>query len=207
MTDMPGRPDEVSGQAPTAGALDFERVHVEFRPRVGRYLARLVGAREADDLTQETFLRVSQALGSFRGECAVSTWVYRIATNLALDRLRSPSFQVAARQAPPETLLTLGTASDVEQKLARGEMGECIRGFIERLPVDHRSVLVLSELEELPDREIAEVLGLSLATAKIRLHRARARLRELLECACALYRDERNELACEPRSDTVSSAD
>ncbi len=207
MTDMASRQDGVSGPPPTADGLDFQRVHDEFRPRVGRYLARLVDAREADDLTQETFLRISRALGSFRGECAVSTWVYRIATNVALDRLRSPSFQLAARQAAPGALLTLEAASAVEQEIARGKMGECIRGFIEHLPVDYRSVLVLSELEELPDREIAEVLGLSLATVKIRLHRARTRLREILEGACALYRDERNELACEPRSDTASSSD
>lgn len=140
-------------------AMEFQRVYDEFQPRVRRYLTRLVGAREADDLTQETFLRISQALGGFRGESALSTWVYRIATNVALDRLRSSSFQAAARQAAPQALTILGVAPAVEQEIAREEMGQCIRGFIAELPVDYRSVLGLSELAELPDRQIAEVLG------------------------------------------------
>jgi RNA polymerase sigma-70 factor (ECF subfamily) len=67
--------------------------------------------------------------------------------------------------------------------------------------------VVLSELEELPDREIAEVLGISLEAAKIRLHRARARLRQMLEQGCDLSRDERSELTCEPRPDDVSLTD
>lgn len=189
------------------GEVDFQRVWDEFQPRVRRYLTRLVGAREAEDLTQETFLRISQALAGFRGESALSTWVYRIATNVGLDRLRSGSFQAAARQAAPQALTILGTAPAVEQEIAREEMGQCIRGFIAELPVDYRTALVLSELAELPDREIAEVLGLTLETVKIRLHRARARLREILERECALSRDERNELTCEPRADAVSSSD
>jgi len=187
--------------------MEFQPVYDEFQPKVRRYLTRLVGAREADDLTQETFLRISQALGGFRGESALSTWVYRIATNVGLDRLRSASFQAAARQAAPQALTILGVAPAVEQEIAREEMGQCIRGFIAELPVDYRSVLVLSELAELPDRQIAEVLGLTLETVKIRLHRARARLREILERECALSRDERNELTCEPKSDAVSSSD
>lgn len=187
--------------------MDFQPVWDEFQPKVRRYLTRLVGAREADDLTQETFLRISQALEGFRGDSALSTWVYRIATNVGLDRLRSRSFQAGARQAAPQVLTLLGTAPAVEQEIARDEMGQCIRGFIDVLPEDYRAVLVLSELAELPDRQIAEVLGLTLETVKIRLHRARARLKEILERECALSRDERNELTCEPRSDTVSSSD
>ena len=196
----------MSEGAPGA-APDFQRLYEEFHSRIRRYLGHLAGAHEADDLTQETFLRISQALGGFRGESALSTWVYRIATNVGLDRLRSASFQAAARQAAPQALTILGVAPAVEQEIAREEMGQCIRGFIAELPVDYRSVLVLSELAELPDRQIAEVLGLTLETVKIRLHRARARLREILERECALSRDERNELTCEPRSDAVSSSD
>lgn len=159
------QPGEGSAERAAAGGLEFQRVYDEFQPKVRRYLTRLVGAREADDLTQEAFLRISQALAGFRGESALSTWVYRIATNVGLDRLRSRSFQAAARQAAPQALAILGVAPAVEQEIAREEMGQCIRGFVAELPVDYRSVLVLSELEELPDRQIAEVLGLTLETA------------------------------------------
>jgi RNA polymerase sigma-70 factor (ECF subfamily) len=194
--------------AEAAGAaLDFQRVYEEFQPRIRRYLARLAGAAEAEDLTQETFLRVNHALEGFRGDAALATWIYRIATNVATDRLRTPGFQLSVRSAEPEALAALGTVPVIEQDIARREMSECVRGYIDQLPADHRTVVVLSELEELPDRQIAEVLGISLEAAKIRLHRARARLRQMFEQGCDLSRDERNELTCEPRPGDVSSTD
>jgi RNA polymerase sigma-70 factor (ECF subfamily) len=196
----------MSGQS-TGAALDFQRVYDEFQPRIRRYLARLAGPGEADDLTQETLARVSQALAGFRGEAALSTWIYRIATNVAFDRARSPGFQLQARTEEPEALAALGTAPAIEQDIARREMSECVRDYVDQLPADYRTVVVLSELEELPDREIAEVLGISLEAVKIRLHRARARLRQMLEQGCDVSRDERNELTCERRPDDVSSTD
>ncbi len=188
-------------------ALDFQRVYDEFQPRIHRYLARLGGAAEAEDLTQETFVRVSHALEGFRGDAALATWIYRIATNVATDRLRTPGFQLGVRSAEPEALAVLATVPVIEQDIARREMSECVRAYIDQLPADHRTVVVLSELEELPDRQIAEVLGITLEAAKIRLHRARARLRQMFEQGCDLSRDERNELTCEPRPGDVSSTD
>ena len=196
----------MSGE-PTGAALDFQRVYDELQPRIRRYLARLAGPGEADDLSQETFARVSQALAGFRGEAALSTWIYRIATNVAFDRARSPGFQLQARTAEPAALAALGAAPTIEQDIASREMSECVRDYVDQLPADYRTVVVLSELEELPDREIAEVLGISLEAAKIRLHRARVRLRQMLEQGCDVSRDERNELTCEPRPDDVSSTD
>jgi RNA polymerase sigma factor (sigma-70 family) len=124
---------------------------------------------------------------------------------------------------PPETMLGVvqcfaalvtdialrhrGRVKDFEQDIARREMSECVRDYVDQLPTDYRTVVVLSELEELPDREIAEVLGISLEAAKIRLHRARARLRRMLDQGCDVSRDESNELTCEPRPGDVSSTD
>jgi RNA polymerase sigma-70 factor, ECF subfamily len=190
---------------PDGAAVDFQRIYEEFRPRIRRYLARLAGGAEAEDLTQETFVRVSRALARFRGESSLATWVYRIATNVATDRRRGAGFQLSVRTAEPAALAIVPTLPLVEQDLARREMSECMRDYINNLPDDCRTVLVLSELEELADRQIAEVLGITVQAAKMRLHRARARLRENLERGCSLSRDERNELICEPRSDDVSS--
>jgi RNA polymerase sigma-70 factor, ECF subfamily len=190
-----------------AAVRDFQRVYDEFHGRIRRYLARLGEPANADDLTQETFARVSQALAGFRGEAALSTWIYRIATNVALDRVRSRGFQLEALAASADALETLSTTPVIEDDIARGEMSACVREHVDQLPPDYRTVVVLSELEELPDREIAEVLGVSLEAVKIRLHRARARLRQGLEHGCDFARDERNEFTCEPRRDDVSSAD
>src|SRR5512134_3351021 len=71
----------------------FEAIHSSYRPRIVRYLTRLVGPDAAEDLAQEVFVRVSRGLSDFRGDAKLSTWIYRIATNVATDRLRSRSFQ------------------------------------------------------------------------------------------------------------------
>lgn len=181
------------------GETDFRKIYDAFRPKVLRYLARLVGEHEAEDLTQEVFFKVSQGLSSFRGESKLATWIYRIARNTALDRVRSAAFQDSAGQALSNDVAMEEVGPSVDQQLVRREMNECIRGFIEDLPADYRSVLVLGELGELTDRQIAERLGISLPTVKIRLHRGRERLRGDLGKRCNFYRSTQNELACEPK--------
>ena len=82
--------------------MDFPTLYTEFHPNIQRYLTRLVGDYEAEDLTQDVFIRISQALPNFRGESKLATWIYRIATNAALDRLRSPAYQRMVQVQPPE---------------------------------------------------------------------------------------------------------
>lgn len=178
---------------------DFESVYSEFHPRIRRYLERLLGPNEAEDLTQEVFVKISQALPQFRGDSSLSTWLYRIATNAAYDRLRSRSSQSAPNVQVEEDELVDARAANVEQTLVRDEMSTCIDRYIARLPASYRSVVVLSEHEGLTNQEIAGALGVSLDTVKIRLHRARARLRQELGGGCEFYRDERNEFACHPK--------
>ncbi len=172
---------------------EFQEIHTAFRPRIQRYLGRLVGESEAEDLTQEVFAKVHQALAGFRGDAKIATWLYRIATNAALDRLRGSS---ARRDAPLEDTLeedaeavspwTGESPRSPESQVAFQAMNECIREFILGLPESYRTVLVLADLEGLPDRELAEVLGVSREAAKIRLHRARERLKRELAGGCDL---------------------
>jgi RNA polymerase sigma-70 factor (ECF subfamily) len=72
--------------------IEFQKIHSAFQPKIFRYLTRLVGKNDAEDLTQEVFTKINQGLNAFRGDSKLSTWIYKIATNTALDRLRSPSF-------------------------------------------------------------------------------------------------------------------
>lgn len=191
----------------TDGELEFQKIYKTFQPKILRYLSRLVGGHEAEDLSQEVFVKVDQALKNFRGESKLSTWIYRIATNAAVDRLRSSSFQQTVQSkslddskegsAEDKDVWTGEKPPSVEQQLIRKEMNECIRDFVENLPENYRTVVVLSELEQLKNDEIAEILGVTLDTVKIRLHRARARLKKELETHCSFYRDERNQLACD----------
>ena len=169
----------------------------------------MVGESEAEDLTQIALQRVSEGLPRFRGEASLSTWIYRIATNAALDKLRSAKHEPADRldrrggQADDESDFEEGVVSgeaqspSAEVTLIRAEMNTCIREFIERLPENYRTVLVLSELEGFGNGEIASVLGVRLDTVKIRLHRAREKLRNDLASGCSFYRDERSAFACD----------
>jgi len=197
----------------TSNDLDFHSIYKTFHPKIVRYLAHMVGWRDAEDLTQEVFVKVNQALKTFRGESQLSTWIYRIATNTALDKLRSPSFLQTGQKSLSGESISEGEieiidkdawtgekAPSVETSVIRKEMNECIRGLVEKLPETYRTVVALSELEGFRDDEIAEILEVSIHTAKIRLHRARARLKKGLEAHCNFYRDERNEFACDLKS-------
>lgn len=189
----------------------FDEIYTSFHARIVRYLTRLVGEAEAEDLAQETFVKVGHAMEGFRGEAQLHTWVYKIATNTALDKLRSPSLREMSHDpARIESIVSVegvGVSEvqrrlTVEQQAIREEMSSCVRDVIYRLPDNYRTAIVLSELEGFKDGEIAEVLGLTLSATKIRLHRARARLKKDLSNRCVFYRNEENELACDRKVDT-----
>lgn len=190
--------------------LDFQYAYNDFKPKIYRYLKRLVGEHEAEDLTQDVFFKISKGLKGFRGESNLNTWIYRIATNSALDKLRSKSFQLRSSKKFKESLNEIdikdakikdtsmrGATLSVDEQLIKKEMNECIRNFIDHLPDDYRYVMVLSELEGLKNREIAEILEVAIDTVKVRLHRARTKLKKKLENNCSFYRNKQNELACD----------
>lgn len=198
----------MSAQAPARDELpDFPAVYREFHPKISRYLARLMGPTDAEDVTQEVFAKVSQALPQFRGAASISTWIYRIATNAAYDRLRSRSSHGRSDLAIDEDTPVEDRSPGVEQTLVRTEMNACIDAYIARLPASYRSAVILSEEEGLTNAEIADALGVTVDTVKIRLHRARARLRKELGSGCDFYRDAGNEFACEPKPRGVSGGD
>ena len=128
-----------------------------------------------------------------------------MATNAALDRLRSPSRARASplpfdEECPPEQGGSVERRPEpsVEAEAIRGEMSVCVRAIVNRLPEGQRLILLLSEFEGLSDAEIAQVVGASLGSVKIRLHRARARLKRELDDSCRIYADSRNEISCDP---------
>src|SRR5512139_1859273 len=188
----------------TDNKLEFQPIYDTFRPKIHRYLARMTGANEADDLTQEVFIKVSRGLKDFRGESKLSAWIYRIATNVALDHLRRSQMTTKISsidtEGEEEPVQLRGEISLIDQQLIQKEMNACIRNVIKKLPEEYRTVIVLSDLEEFKNNEIAEILKVSLNTVKIRLHRARSKLKKELENLCCFYRDERNVLSCDLKS-------
>ncbi|MEE8440463.1 MAG: RNA polymerase sigma factor [Spirochaetia bacterium] len=175
----------------------------EYRPKILRYLARLVGPDEAEDLTQEVFLKISRTQAGFRGGAKLSTWIYRIATNTALDRLRKraneqPGMTDEQLVAADQSAWSGGRVVPVDQQAMNNEMNFCIRKVIDSLPLNYRTVLTLGELENLKAREVAEVLGISVENVKIRLHRARVHLKNELEAGCSFYQTPDQNVACAP---------
>jgi RNA polymerase sigma-70 factor, ECF subfamily len=201
-------PNQAMSSTPGAGR-DFAGIFEEYQPRIRRYMARLVGEPDAEDVTQMVFLKVSQALQDFRGESALSTWIYRIAANTAADWRRSVAFKQAIQQVPLEVPsgeeradhagLREARLSVADQMLIRREMNQCIRQVVEGLPEHDREVIVLSEFEGRTNADVAEILGVSLDTVKIRLHRARGRLKQALDAGCTLYHDQYQGLACDQK--------
>ena len=194
--------------------LRIEELHREHGDRIRRYLARLVGATDAEDLQQEVFEKAQRAIGTFRGDSRALTWLYRVATNVAIDRLRSGGrlAELERDDTDAGSLRGVETAGATDERSLDGEvdrkrMRECIMGVVDGLPPSQRAVILLGELRGLSDREMAEALGISLGAAKIRLHRARRALKAALESACTFERDEVNELACAPKVDGLVSLD
>jgi RNA polymerase sigma-70 factor (ECF subfamily) len=180
----------------------FEELHNALGARVAAYLSRYVGSTEAEDLAQEVFLKVHQKLGSFRGEAKLTTWVFQIATHAALDRLKSASHRAAKAEVPH--LLQDDEAYFIPSPQAlrplKDEMCRCIRSLVDELPVDFRTIIYLSELQELGIAEIADILEITPGAAKIRLHRARQLLRTRMEQHCRIILDEHAELQCDRKS-------
>jgi RNA polymerase sigma-70 factor (ECF subfamily) len=187
--------------------MEFQTIFNEYRPKILRYLVRLVGQAEAEDLTQEVFLRVNRGLAGFRAEAKVSTWLYRIATNAAVDLQRrkrcEPGMAMPLEEqtdgAPAFVLPVAGAKGSLQKGMEHQEMNACIRGLLDRLPEKYRTVLLLSEVEGFTGSEIGEILGLSLASVKMRLHRGKERLRQTLSKNCVIFLNSRNELVCDPK--------
>jgi RNA polymerase sigma-70 factor, ECF subfamily len=186
-------------------ATDSAAVTARYRDSIYRYILRLVGdPGHADDLTQETFLRVHQRLDSLKDPAALETWLYRIATNLCHDRFRQrehrhPALPLVAAAGLNDVVIRDDAALRPDQLLEQSNMSECVLRFLVRLPQSQREVLLLHDLHGFTGPEIAERLGLSLPNVKIRLHRARSRLKAALSEGCDFSCNDRGVFVCEPR--------
>ncbi|WP_373049395.1 sigma-70 family RNA polymerase sigma factor [Vulgatibacter sp.] len=148
--------------------------------RVYDLLVRMLGDKaEAEDVTQEVFLAFHRALPRFRGESRVSTWLFRIAKNHCLNRIKYLGRRGASRQVPLEDADDPAAAEGPERPdrtLERRRTDERVQAAIAALPEEQRLVVVLREIEGLSYEEIAEVLEQPEGTVKSRLHRARLAL-------------------------------
>jgi RNA polymerase sigma-70 factor (ECF subfamily) len=152
----------------------FEQLYRDHLPRVHSLVRRLTGGRDADELTQDVFVRVWHKIGTFRGDSAFSTWLHRLAVNVVIERFRTESTR-QRRLHDGEAIFDRLAAP-----MRRRDLKIDFEAALERLPDGAREVFVLHDVEGYKHHEIATLLGVSAGTSKAQLHRARMMLRRHL---------------------------
>lgn len=155
----------------------FRQLYKRYHQRVRSTLYQLCGPSSLDDLVQEVFLRAWKGLPHLRQTAQFSTWIYRITWNVACDRRR----QYAQERTFNTKLETENSKQVPAPDLMQLHYQDLVRRSLEQLSLEHRAVIVLHDLEEVPQKEVAEILGIPVGTVKSRLFHARAAMRQFLQ--------------------------
>ncbi|WP_287129162.1 sigma-70 family RNA polymerase sigma factor [Candidatus Cyanaurora vandensis] len=160
----------------------FRTLYQRHCPRVRSLLFQLTGKPEGlDDLTQEVFIKVFRALPKFRGESQFSTWIFRITYNVCQDFRRKQGRRLQLVNLPETTSLeNLAVPDGREDNLGRLGRQELVQNALATLPAEQRDVIVLHDLQEKPQDEVARILNLPVGTVKSRVFYGRRKLREYL---------------------------
>jgi len=187
---------ELVSLAAAGDGAAFSELMVRHQERVYGLAMRLLrDSAEAEEVVQEVFLTALEKIPSFRGEAAFGTWLHRVAANAALMRLRrrrrapdglaaEPVEDLLPRFDSQGHLVVQGPSHDwskrADEQLSDHQIRQAVANAVQNLPDDYRIVFLLRDVEELSSEEMAEMLGVSVAAVKSRLHRARLALREKL---------------------------
>ena len=167
----------------------FNEIVSRYKNKVYNYVYRMTGSSDdAEDLTQEVFIRTYVSLDSFRGQSSLNTWLFRIASNLCTDRFRrqknrTPAYSLdepVGGEGDQTGHEVADTTYEPHRLLENVEMAEQIQLALSQLPEKLRATLILHDVEGLPYEEIAQVVGCPLGTVKSRLFNARMQLRQRL---------------------------
>jgi len=178
--------------------MEFWEIYDQYYAKVRRFILTLV--RDdwvADDLIQETFLRIQQNIESLRDPSKLSSWIFQIAHNLCQDHFRQQKISPRKEEMGEEEMEDFKETL-IQKELEQRQMGECVQNQINLLPEPLRTVLLLFDIMELSHQEIADTLAITIENVKVRLHRARRKLKAILVEKCAFEKDERNVLICNP---------
>lgn len=175
---------ELVRQCKLGNQQSFRQLYRRYQQRVRSTLYQLCGAEGLDDLVQEVFLRTWKGLPQLRQVSQFSTWLYRICWNVASDQRRRFAQQRAFNsklQADAEGMPLGNSNSTQTPDLMRLHYQDMIQRGLQQLSFEHRAVIVLHDLEDLPQKEVAEILGIALGTVKSRLFHGRMALRQYIE--------------------------
>ena len=177
-----------------ADSSALELLMERYSPRIYRVAFGITrNHAEAEEVVQDVFLTLFRKIDTFEGRAAIGTWLYRVAANAALIKRRGkrvelevsledylPAFRDDGHREGDRSWVLADWSQTPESELLAGEAREILERAIEQLPEHYRALLVLRDVEELSNEEVAEILGESLSSVKSRLHRARMALREIL---------------------------
>ena len=159
----------------------MEALYHRYKRRIFGLVTRIVGPTDSEEVAQEVFVRIFRGLGRFRGDSQLSTWIYRLAVNAALSHAtRRPRHEVDDE--------ALATVPAPEVRGTDPSLSQRLETALGQLPAGYRAVIVLHDIQGLNHEEVAEILGCQVGTSKSQLHKARARMRELLGPALAADR-------------------
>ncbi len=151
----------------------MEALYHRFKRRVFSMVARIAGPQDAEEVSQEVFMRIYRGLLKFRGDSALDTWVYRLTVNAAVSH-------VSRRPARAEGEEALAHVPSAEGPARDPRLAARLEHALAALPAGYRAVLVLHDVEGLSHEEIAEILGCRVGTSKSQLHKARGKMRDIL---------------------------
>lgn len=161
----------------------FEQLITPLEQLIWRICWHYTGNREsAEDCGQETMIRIWRSLDSYRGDCALESWVYRIAANCCMDYLRKKKRDKSVSMEPMQEqgFDPADPSPGTEEQVVAADEQKRLREAITMLPEDQREALIMTQLEKVPYEEAAKLFGVSEGTIKSRVNRAKARLKEIL---------------------------
>ena len=170
---QPGVDSDVA-LAARGDASAFERLYRTHVTRIHNLTRRMLGSDDADEVTQDIFVRTWQKLGQFRGESAFSTWLHRLAVNVVIEKRRSFAIHRERMSDDPAALDAVTVAP------ARADLTVDFEAAIQQLPAGAREIFVMHDVEGYKHREIAAMLEITSGTSKRQLHRARMLMRKHL---------------------------
>lgn len=184
--------------------MDFWQIYDELYSPVRTFIAVMVKDDwAADDLAQETFLKVQKKIDTLNDQSKIRPWIFSIARNVSRDHFRR-AMSSARKENQGEHRGGDFRTPLVQIQLEQQEMSQCVDDKVNLLHESHREVVVLSDTMDMSHQEIAEILGISVSNVKIRLHRARKALKEILKRDCSFEHDERSVMVCLPKEETDS---
>jgi RNA polymerase sigma-70 factor, ECF subfamily len=180
--------------AATGDASALETLMTRYSGRVYRLAHGITrNPADAEEIVQDVFLQMVRKGTGFEGRAALASWIYRVTTNVALNKRRGkryevetsledflPTYEADGHRAGPRAFLVANWSERPDAELLSGEARRTLEAAIDRLPEHYRAVLILRDVEELSNDEVAAAVGDSVSAVKTRLHRARMALREIL---------------------------